>query len=38
MKTSKKHDVIAFHYHEMEHAIDFENTKIISEEKHTGKG
>ena len=28
----------AFYYHETGHAIDFENTQIIAEEKHTGKG
>jgi len=38
LKTSKKNDGIAFHYHETGHAIDFENTQIIAEEKHTGKG
>ena len=37
LKTSKKNDGIAFHYHETGHAIDFENTQIIAEEKHTGK-
>ena len=37
-KNSKKNDRIAFHYHETGHAIDFENTQIIAEEKHTGKG
>jgi len=31
--TSKKNDGIAFHYHKMGHAIDFENTQIIAEEK-----
>ena len=30
--------LIAFHYHKTGHAIDFENTQIIAEEKHTGKG
>ena len=38
LKTSKKNNGIAFHYHEMGHAIDFENTQIIAEEKQTGKG
>ena len=33
LKTSKKNDGIAFHYHEREHAIDFENTQIIADEK-----
>ena len=31
LKTIKKND-------ETGHAIDFENTQIIAEEKHTGKG
>ena len=38
LKTSKKKAEIALHYHETGHAIDFENTQIIAEEKHTGKG
>ena len=38
LKTSKKNAGIAFHYHEMGHTIDFENTQIIADEKHTGKG
>ena len=38
LKTSKKKAGIAFHYHEMAHTIDFENTQIIADEKHTGKG
>ena len=38
LKTSKKKAGIAFHYHKMGHAIDFENTQIIAEEKNTGKG
>ena len=36
LKTSKKNDGIAFHQHETGHAINFENTQIIAEEKHTG--
>ena len=28
-----QNDGIAFHYHETGHAIDFENTQIIAEEK-----
>ena len=31
LKTTNKND-------ETGHAIDFENTQIIAEEKHTGKG
>ena len=38
LKTSKKKAGIAFHYHETGHAIDFENTQIIAEEKHTVRG
>ena len=40
LKTSnlKKNDGIAFHEYETGHAIDFENTQIIAEEKQTGKG
>ena len=37
LKNWKKNDGIALHYHETGHAIDFENTQIIAEEKHTGK-
>ena len=33
LKTSKKNDGIAFHFHETGHVIDFENTQIIAEEK-----
>ena len=33
MKTTKKNDGIAFHYHETGHNIDFDNTAIIAEEK-----
>ena len=36
-RLKKKNDGIAFHYHETGHAIDFENTQIIAEEKHTGR-
>ena len=38
LKTYKKKAGIAFHYHEMGHAMDFENTQIIAEEfeKHAG--
>ena len=38
LKTWKKNDGIAFHYHETGHGIDFEISQIIAEEKHTGKG
>ena len=33
LKTSKKNDEIAFHFHETGHIIDFDNTAIIAEEK-----
>ena len=33
LKTSKKNDGIAFHFHETGHIIDFDNTAIIAEEK-----
>ena len=33
LKTSKKNDGIAFHFHETGHTIDFDNTAIIAEEK-----
>ena len=36
-KNFKEKAGIAFHYHETGHAIDFENTQIIAEEKHTRK-
>ena len=33
LKTSKKNDGIAFHFHETGHNIDFDKTEIIAEEK-----
>ena len=33
LRTSKKNDGIAFHFHETGHNIDFDKTEIIAEEK-----
>ena len=38
LKTSKKNDGIAFHYHKMGHPIDFANTPLLQKKKLTGKG
>ena len=38
LKTSKKNDGIAFHFHETGHIIDFDNTAIIGEEKAYNRG
>ena len=39
LKTSKKNDGIAFHYHETGQVIHLEKThRRILEDKHTGKG